>query len=929
MNCQYFVYMKYQIILSFLIFIKVSGWAQTENLYVKGGNLPDLGFPLFTFDLNGKVILSSDFSFRKEGTGFLNQLSWKIIEIKDSIGIRKFKIIFKNTGKDTLRLENLVPLGRKNGNVYITGLGEHRLSRSHLFRPGLNPVNVILPDNAWESGFVATPLIKGQVKIAGLSRREYWQNAQRQRFATLLFPEGEVVYAIWLTPYSGEWQDALRIIFQDHYLFDLSRPFNDSLYQRKDLQWIKKSYAMHLMMAWDHQFYDYQHRGYQLSSFLEKGKRSYGGDDVIGIWPNWPTLGLDQRNQWDLYRDLPGGLLALKEVGRSARAQGTRFFISYNPWDESTRKENHHTGMSSLIGAVEADGVVLDTEGSSKRAYQEAADKVKMGVIMYSEGMAVPRDMEGIISGRVHNALYYPPLLNLNKFIRPDFAIFRVAEQYKEPIRREFSLSLFNGYGTELNIFRPGQPDWIQDDYKFWGRTLRILRENTSVFTSFKYTPLFTSLKDGIYINHWQKSDKNVFTIFSLIPEGFKDVLFEFNTPAGFHWVDLWRHEPVQPLIEMGKSKIPVHIESFQLADLGTNNEGAVSALALLPEIIKTKKWRDKIEISAFKGDELRVWKGEPSYDKEPVVLPIGHNILSIHKEFGRYKGKIVIQLFENKELLDEVILAILPGDPVLITSVEPTIGYKVKPKGMVEIPEGKFQLKTTFGDQFIPNPINDMEDSVIVSSFYMDKYPVTNAEFLEFLISSKYKPLDTNRFLAHWEKGGIKPGEENFPVINISYDDAQAYARWAGKRLPTALEWQYAAQSSDYRKWPWDVNADYKKEETVVTETLTVSKFTIDSQYCNTGDGYLYPVGKYPKGENPYGLSDLVGCVWQLCHDIYDNGSQYFGILKGGSYFLPSNSWWYVEGGPRELTYIQKLLKVSPGFERNATVGFRCVADK
>ena len=74
------------------------------------------------------------------------------------------------------------------------------------------------------------------------------------------------------------------------------------------------------------------------------------------------------------------------------------------------------------------DGMVLDTKGESIKELQDAADKVRPGVIMYSEGMAVPKDMPGIPSGRVHNALYYAPMLNLNKLIKPEFAIFRVAE---------------------------------------------------------------------------------------------------------------------------------------------------------------------------------------------------------------------------------------------------------------------------------------------------------------------------------------------------------------------------------------------------------------------------------------------------------------------------------------------------------------------
>jgi len=921
--------MRYLITLFFLLLFKAAIFAQLGNPEIKNGYFSKMKDPLFSLELNGKEVYANDFIFNSKDEGSLHHLRWSIMERKDSNDFTILKIVFKNTGKDTLRVENLIPLGRKNGNVYITGLGNHRLSRAHLFLPGNKPVNVILPDNAWESGFVATTPNQGQTKFTGLSRRISWQNAQRQRFVTFIYPGGELVYQLWLTSYSGEWQEALRLIFQRHYLFDLNRPFNDSLYQRQDLQWIRKSYAMHLMMAWDHQFYDYKRGGYTISDFLERGKKWYGGDDVIGIWPNWPTLGLDQRNQWDLYRDLPGGLTALKKMGQMARGAGTRFFISYNPWDESTRWENHHAGMSALIESVEADGVVLDTEGSSKKEHQEAADRVRKGVIMYSEGMAVPRDMEGIISGRVHNALYYPPLLNLNKFIRPDFAIFRVAEQFKEPIKREFSLSLFNGYGTELNIFRPGQPDWVQNDYLYWGKTLRILRENSTAFNSFQFTPLFRSRKDGIYINHWQTSQKNVFTIFSLIPEGFNDVLFEFHTPSGYHWVDLWRHEPASTVFEKEKTKITVHLESFNKSDLGTNNEGAVSVLALLPNIISAKKQSDKLEISVFKGDLLKVWKGEPSYDKDPILLPAGYQLISIFETFDRYRGKIVIQLFEAGELLDEVNIYLPPGEPLNITTIQPTPRYKFRPEGMLEIPGGKFLMRRTFGDQFIPNPPQQLEDSIGMPSFYMDKFPVTNSSFKQFLLATHYKPLDTIRFLAHWKNGKIVPGEENFPVVNISYEDARAYAQWAGKRLPTEIEWQYAAQTADHRLWPWDLKANYEKKETVVTETLTVSRFSMDTAFCNTGDGRLYAVGKYPLGENPFGLSDLVGCVWQLCHDIYDNGSQYYGILKGGSYFLPANSWWYVEGGPRELTYSQKLLKVSPGFERNATVGFRCVADK
>ena len=72
----------------------------------------------------------------------------------------------------------------------------------------------------------------------------------------------------------------------------------------------------------------------------------------------------------------------------------------------------------------------------------------------------------------------------------------------------------------------------------------------------------------------------------------------------------------------------------------------------------------------------------------------------------------------------------------------------------------------------------------------------------------------------------------------------------------------------------------------------------------------------------------DMVGNVWQMTNDIYFNGSYYFMIIRGGSHYRPDSSWWYIQGGPQPLDKTQMMLMVSPGFDRSATVGFRCVKD-
>jgi formylglycine-generating enzyme required for sulfatase activity len=191
---------------------------------------------------------------------------------------------------------------------------------------------------------------------------------------------------------------------------------------------------------------------------------------------------------------------------------------------------------------------------------------------------------------------------------------------------------------------------------------------------------------------------------------------------------------------------------------------------------------------------------------------------------------------------------------------------------------------------------------------FFMDRYPVTNAGYYRFLTETNYRPADTANFLKHWINGKPATGTDNFPVVFISMDDAAAYAKWAGKRLPSEMEWQYAAQGTDFRKFPWGNE--------------------MDSTRCNYKLNHPVEVTGFPSGASPFGVEDMVGNVWQMMQEKYDNGSYYYGIIRGGSYYHPDQSIWYVTGGPLPADHPELLLLVSPSLDRNATVGFRCVKD-
>jgi len=684
---------------------------RTDRIILSDSNTINLlkSKPLYSFLLNNKFYRSGDTDAVKNINQYsqiyeyILNVSYTISEFSGS-GL-KGEIVFENIGNDTVTISNVVPFGEDNSSVYITGKGPWDLARAWLFRPGLQPVRVILPDNAWELGYSSFYAGEG-FSLCAIARRFKIINGQRLRYETRLPPKAKVIYSIHADVFKGEWQSGLRMMFRDRYLYDIEK-FDNSLFEREDLSWIKESYLIILQMAWDREFYDRLTGKYTYAEVIRKGIELFGNIDVYGIWPTWPRLGLDQRNQWDLYRDLPGGTEQLRSFVRMSRQSGTRFFIAYNPWDNSTRQEDHYRGMAQLIGETDADGVVLDTRGNSSFEMQAAVDTVKKGVVMYSEGMAIPKDMPGIISGRVHNAIYYSPELNLNKLIKPDFSIFRVCDVGEDIIHREIAIAFFNGYGTELNMFRPGgRGDTYRDDLNLLARTTFTLRQNNDAFLDNGWTPLIETTRDNVFVNRWKSGDKTVYTVLNMRPEGVKGRLFKVDNIEGRHYVSLWNHENLLPSIEKGLAYIPVNTPGWQSIYSGTRREGSVDCIAELPDLIRSKLIGDSIQISGTGNGKIIIWKGNPSYQTlKKEFRIINDTTVNIKDIFGFYEGKIVLQLIENKRLKDENVLIIKGGKPWVISKVIPTTRSSNIAAEMVLVPGTLFSYDVTPNDDFIPYP--------------------------------------------------------------------------------------------------------------------------------------------------------------------------------------------------------------------------------
>lgn len=181
----------------------------------------------------------------------------------------------------------------------------------------------------------------------------------------------------------------------------------------------------------------------------------------------------------------------------------------------------------------------------------------------------------------------------------------------------------------------------------------------------------------------------------------------------------------------------------------------------------------------------------------------------------------------------------------------------------MVLIPAGEFEMGSDDG-QSNEKPVH----TVYVDAFYIDKYEVTVGEYKQFIKQTGHRSLP---FLLLPDFVSRYSPTDKYPVVDVSWHDAMAYAIWKGKRLPTEAEWEKAARGGLVgKRYPWGDEPPDGSQCNFADKNAPADHSWADR---NADDGYRYtaPVGSYPA--NGYGLYDMAGNVFEWCLDEYDSG--------------------------------------------------------
>jgi formylglycine-generating enzyme required for sulfatase activity len=633
--------------------------------------------------------------------------------------------------------------------------------------------------------------------------------------------------------------------------------------------WSRTALRQFFLFMYDVSFYDRAARRYRTTELVDAWTARFGRVDSVLLWHAYPRLGFDSRTQFDFYREMPGGLAQLRaEVTDVLHARGLRVFVDYNPWDTGTYEE-----LAEIVAGLDADGVMLDTMTDAPERLASVVEARRGGVIFVPELRPADADL-----GRLRQSWAQwldigdatTPSIYRHRWIDPRHGQLAI-RRWDTARKPDIVYSFFNGAGLVLwdNVFGTWNP-YSRQDRRLIAETAAVFDHYEDLLVDGEWLPLIPTGVAGLDANRWNaRGDgdrRGLVTLRNRTAEA-RHWRVPADAPPGLVYVALW-----------GEGR------PLAAGDRVAVEPGGTQAVAL------DEPARSARAVEHLRAVSRRADVASPDYDERcPPARPVP--------------------------------VARGPGHPAAATP----------PSGsMIEMPAGTFDMKLRHERRecgcypaggpganadanawgWFYTDVVTHEHRAVVRPFAMRATAVTNADFVAFVHAARYRPQDDQSFLKHIDRrsdGRLPdeiPGELGaLPVTYVSLDDARAYAAWHGQRLPTEVEWQWAAEGAGAgNRYPWGNEA-------------------------RPVQGAIRPAFD-PSTATRQGVMGLSGNPWELTDSELTDGHTRFVMLRGGVFLPPGASEWLPARGARPNDSHAKYLLLGDGLDRSGSVSFRTVAD-
>jgi hypothetical protein len=529
--------------------------------------------------------------------------------------------------------------------------------------------------------------------------------------------------------------------------------YEGAAYERDETRWARNAYSVAQIWLWDERLFDHEHQHFTVDAFVDS-VADHGDFDGVVLWHAYPVIGIDDRNQFDFYRDVPG----LDAVVARLHEHGIRVFVDYNPWDTGTRRAaaDDATELAALVEELWVDGVFLDT--------MKEGDTRLVGALLNATPPQVLEGESRVPNQRIEDhqlswAQWFadsevPGVMRAHWYERRH--MMHSTRRWNRDHSDELQSAWMNGTGMLVwDAVFGVWVGWNERDKSTLRRMLRVQRAFDEILIDGEWSPLFggsdAAIAAGVYVSQYTKNGATLWTIVNR-----SEVDWTGDPLAAAPTSNTRRYDVTAGLADVRAVTVPARGVAgiLDLADGAPLGEK-------LEHVLRDAAADTQATESTFPAAR--------TVRTRPALAPVAE----------RPADSVVVE----------------PGQRQL------DVTYRRRETGFYEgapyVEEWK-PLPPRLHDDRSENLTVTISGRVAVAT-----REVTFGEFREFLASSGYRPAVTSRFLGSVEASAAAP------VTGVGLTDARAYARWAGARLPTEFEWQLAADEPGFSRlapavWNW-----------------------------------------------------------------------------------------------------------------------------